>query len=59
MKLLTGVLFSLVLVSCGGTKLAERKPVPPKGSDESSIPWNDPSQGPRPGGPMADMMEGR
>jgi hypothetical protein len=61
MKALLVILSSFVLASCGSTSQQEpRTPVPPPGSDEyGSIPWNDPGQGPRPGGVLGDMMEGR
>ena len=53
-------LLSLVISSCASTKVAERRPVPPKGSDESSKPWNDPSLSPNAGGGMlGGLMEGR
>lgn len=53
---------AMALISCGSSTgdIAERKPVPPPGSDEEgSIPWNDPGQGPTPGGVLGNMMEGR
>jgi len=39
---------SLFLISCETTKV--RKPVPPPSSEESNIPWNDPSLNPTSGG---------
>ena len=59
MKSIASILASLALASCGSSDIAQRKPVPPPGSDTGSIPWNDPGQGPRPGGVLGDMMEGR
>lgn len=60
MKLLLLALSSLALASCGNNNPQARTPVPPKGSDDAGyMPWNDPGQGARPGGPLADMMEGR
>lgn len=56
------MILAITLTSCGSSMkdIAERKPVPPPGSDEEgSIPWNDPGQGVRPGGFLGSMMEGR
>ncbi|MGC6425514.1 MAG: hypothetical protein ACON5H_00795 [Akkermansiaceae bacterium] len=44
MKLLLP-LASLALFSCGGSEIAERKPVPPPGSDAAdNMPWNVPGK---------------
>lgn len=53
-------LSSFILVSCGGNSSTadERKPVPPKGSDESSQPWNVPT-GPEGAGMLGGLLEGR
>ncbi|MDB4296123.1 hypothetical protein N9940_00845 [bacterium] len=51
-------LFSLALFSCAGTQVAERKPVPPKGSDDSSMPWNTPGEGSSQGA-FQGLSEGR
>ena len=60
MRLFLLSLVALALTSCGSNQTAQRKPVPPPGSDEhGSIPWNDPSQGPNPGGMLGGMMERR
>lgn len=59
MKLYVLALASIALASCSSTKVTERRPVPPPGTDQGSIPWNDPSQGPNPGGALGGMMEGR
>lgn len=49
---------TLALASCANSSTVERKPVPPQGSDESSIPWNRPGQG-EGAGMLGAMMEGR
>ena len=60
MKVFALALASLALASCSNNQTAAHTPVPPSGSDEhGSIPWNDPSQGPAPGGAMGQMLEGR
>lgn len=62
MKCFALMILAITLTSCGSSTndLAERKPVPPPGTDEAgSIPWNDPGQGVRPGGFLGSMMEGR
>jgi len=60
MKSLIFVVLAIGLSSCGSTQVAERRPVPPPGSDEKgSIPWNDPGQGIAPGGMLGGMMEGQ
>ena len=54
--------FFLILgfVSCADKNAqTERRPVPPKGSDESAIPWNDPGQGGTPGGQLGQMLDQR
>lgn len=60
MKAFLAVFPLIFLTSCSQSEQEARKPVPPPGSDDyGSIPWNDPGQGPRPGGVLGDMMEGR
>lgn len=59
MKFLLLAIASISLASCSNTRTAERKPVPPKGSDDSNIPWNDPGQGVQTGGALGGLLEGR
>ncbi|MDA8968436.1 hypothetical protein N9124_00995 [bacterium] len=51
-------LLSFVLFSCASNQVAERKPVPPKGSDDSSMPWNTPGEGSSQGA-FQGLSEGR
>jgi len=58
MHLFLLALTSLVFASCSNNSTAARSPVPPKGSDESSIPWNAPRQG-EGAGMLGGLLEGR
>jgi ABC-type oligopeptide transport system substrate-binding subunit len=59
MRFLLILTASLTFASCGGTSTASgRQPLPPKGSDESNIPWNTPS-GPEGAGMLGGLLEGR
>ena len=52
-------ILSLVFVSCGNSNdVAERKVVPPPGSDGGSMPWNIPIEG-QGGGPLGGVLERR
>lgn len=59
MRILLLAIISLALASCANTSTAERKAVPPKDSEDSNIPWNDPGQGGQSGGPLGGMLERR
>ncbi len=50
---------SSAFASCAATKVAERKGIPPLGSEASNIPWNDPGQGTQGGGALGGLLEGR
>ena len=52
--LLTSLSFLAFTSSCTSS-VAERKPVPPQGSDESDMPWNRPQAG-EGGGALGGMM---
>ncbi|MEJ6578791.1 MAG: hypothetical protein QNL68_03240 [Akkermansiaceae bacterium] len=58
MRLFLLALTSLAFASCVNNATAERRVVHPKGSDESSIPWNAPSQG-EGAGMLGGLLEGR
>jgi len=58
MRLFLLALTSLAFASCANPSTAERRPVPPKGSDETSIPWNAPNQG-EGAGMLGGLLEGR
>lgn len=59
MRLSLLALTSFIFASCGGnSSTTERVPVPPKGSDESSIPWNAPNSG-EGAGMLGGLLEGR
>jgi ABC-type oligopeptide transport system substrate-binding subunit len=58
MRFILLTLASLALASCVNNTTAERRPVPPQGSDESSIPWNAPRQG-EGAGMLGGLLEGR
>lgn len=45
MKFLYVLSLGIFFFTSCSTQIGERKPVPPKGSEESSIPWNAPQQG--------------
>ncbi len=53
------ILISLATFSCVSPQLAERKPIPPKGSDEAgSQPWNIPQSG-EGAGALGGLLERR
>ncbi|YCM45935.1 hypothetical protein V2O64_07895 [Verrucomicrobiaceae bacterium 227] len=58
MRLFLLALTSLAFASCSQNSAEVRRPVPPKGSDESSIPWNAPRQG-EGAGMLGGLLEGR
>ena len=52
-------ILSLGFLSCGSSNdVAERKVVPPPGSDGPSMPWNIPIEG-QGGGPLGGALERR
>ncbi len=48
-------IYSLFIYSCSLPETAERKPVLPKGSEESDMPWNTPQAG-EGGGALGGML---
>ncbi len=62
MRLTAPALLSLTLfvfTSCSDSvRTAERRPIPPKGSDDSYMPWNTPRAGEGAGG-FGGLLEGR
>jgi len=59
MKFLFLVTVSLSFISCAAPRVAERKSVPPPGSDDlGSQPWNIPQEG-QGQGALGGLLEGR